>query len=139
MNSTGDSLEKLAQAQRRYRKFRELFREFQQNLALLHGDRFPLKGIGVDHEDGEHSNLSFLDRNYCIEFTMVCVDGVLKGSITFYRLIDDQTKNLLQRAIFNGQGELDVEPTPEGNPIYVDDDSSCMGLVLEWLKSEIYS
>ncbi|MDL0431742.1 hypothetical protein QPM17_11420 [Marinobacter sp. TBZ242] len=139
MNSTGDSLEKLAQAQRRYGKFRELFREFQQNLSFFHGDRFPLKGIGVDHKDGELSNLSFLNRDYCIEFSMVCMDGVLKGSITFYRLIDEQTKNLLQRATFNGQGELDVKPTPEGDPMSIDEDSSCMGLVLDWLRSEVYS
>lgn len=138
MNRTEDSMKKLEEAQRRYEKFKELFRGFQQNLDFLRGDRCQLRHVGVVHDD-ERSDLSFLGRNYCIEFTMVCVDGALKGRIAFYRPIENQTSNQLKSATFNGQGELDIEPAPGEDPLYIDKNSSCSALVLEWIKSEIYS
>jgi hypothetical protein len=139
MNRTEDSMKELEEARRRYEKFKELFREFQRNLDLLRGDRFPLRCVDVNHDDGKRSNLNFLGRNYCIEFTMVCVDGALKGRIAFYRPIENQTSNQLKSATFNGQGELDIEPAPGEDPLYIDKNSSCSSLVLEWIRSEIYS
>lgn len=82
MNRTESSIERLSKAQRRYEKFQELFRQFQRNFALLQGDRFPVKGIDFDHNDGESSNLYFLGRRYSIEFTMIHVNDALKGQVT---------------------------------------------------------
>ena len=139
MNRTESSIERLSKAQRRYEKFREFFRQFQRNFALLQGDRFPVKGIDFDHNDGESSNLYFLGRRYSIEFTMIHVDDVLKGQVTFNRCLEDQSSKCLHRVTFNGEGELDVAPPAGEDAMYIDEDSSCLALVLDWVSSEIYS
>ncbi|EON90846.1 hypothetical protein MARLIPOL_15744 [Marinobacter lipolyticus SM19] len=139
MNRIESSIERLFKAQRRYEKFKELFQQFQRNFALLQGDRFPIKGIEFDHNDGESSNLHFLGRDYSIEFTMIYVGDALKGKLTFNRCLDDQASRCLHSVTFDGQGELDVAPPAGDDTLYIDEDSSCLVLLLDWMSSEIYS
>ncbi|MEX2473727.1 hypothetical protein [Marinobacter sp.] len=139
MNRTESSIERLSKAQRRYEKFKKFFLQFQRNFALLQGDSFPIKGIDFDHDDGESSNLRFLGRHYTIEFAMIYVDDALRGQVTFNRCLEEQSSKCLHSVTFNGEGELDVAPPAGEDTMYIDEDSSCLALVLDWVSSEIYS
>ena len=139
VNAIDTSIERLSKAQRRYEKFKELFQQFQHNFALLQSDSFPIKGIGFDHNDSESSNLHFLGRHYSIEFRMIYAGDALKGEVTFNLCLEDQSTKSLYSVTFDGKGELDVAPPAGADALYIDEDSSFLALVLDWVNSEIYS
>ena len=83
--------------------------------------------------------LSFLDRSYAIQFAMHSPDGSLKGKISFLRILVEDRRSEIASTSFNGQGEFDVTP-PEGeDSLSIEEDNSCLLLVLNWLTSDISS
>lgn len=138
MQNTNEAIKKLARYELRYKKFKEIFNAFQEDMSRLANEKSPLKEIKVAHESDTVSRIQLFDLDLKIAFSLALKDGAPKGKLSFLKMnpYDDKDITEVNHMLFNGEGVVHIDP-PEGedqiNILY----GNGLIIILNWLCDEL--
>ncbi len=145
MESIDDSIKKLNYTLTRYNKFKDIFNTFQQNLNHLNNNHFGLNAIELKDINSDKTEITFIDRCYEVSFSLVCVDRVLKGKITFSRILDRHSTNEIAYILHNHESKVEyniiiknsTNLVQDEEDIHLNEERFCLQIILDWISYEI--
>jgi len=123
----------------RYQSLRNIFGVFQQAIETSNKAQFPVKGISVNTDSHTTCHVQFLDRRYVVIFTVANDQGAQMGKISMCREHGDGTRDKtdIGGVTFNGQGILDIQQPVGADAMMLNDDTTCIKLLLNWLVKDV--
>jgi len=136
-----------------YNLFRGLFNKFQKHLhERINNPKKRIFGNETRFEivDEKHCLLSFLDRQYIIQFSMDYLGGDLKstGKMEFKSIVEENyyrpnaeracgsPTRTIDTVYFNEQGQLSLQQESKDSIIHINIENECIMLIAFWLARD---